>query len=415
MMGAPRSHGLRAGVHDPRSHQATTEERPAMTSQPPQQPGGYGHQPGEGEEARRPDGGQSAPEQGQPGYGQQPPSYGQPGYGQQPGYGAPYGQPSYGQPGYGQQPGYGAPYGQPPYGQPDYGQPDYGQPDFGQQPGYGYGQPEQPGYGYGQPGSGAQHPQPYGQPPYGQSPWGQPAYGQQAPWGQPYGQQPPAQQPWAPQARSGPQVGLDRTRVHRGDWLVTLCAVAFLLFAALPWFTFDFGFGFSESINGFDFTLVTTAAVLLVLAAVWSLLPAVVDLGLPFPRGFVTVGLTSLALLLTFAEWLSSFEGGFSPFALLTFLTAAAAVVVAVLTLLRQPHSRPGTTSAGTPWPTQQPGQPWQPATYGQQQPPYAAPSAPEQSPPTPPGSTTPPSEGDRDPHRPGGSTASGAGADPSA
>jgi hypothetical protein len=377
MMGAPRSHGLRAGVHDPRSHQATTEERPAMTSQPPQQPGGYGHQPGEGEEARRPDGGQSAPEQGQPGYGQQPPSYGQPGYGQQPGYGAPYGQPPYGQPG--------------------------------------YGQPEQPGYGYGQPGSGAQHPQPYGQPPYGQSPWGQPAYGQQAPWGQPYGQQPPAQQPWAPQARSGPQVGLDRTRVHRGDWLVTLCAVAFLLFAALPWFTFDFGFGFSESINGFDFTLVTTAAVLLVLAAVWSLLPAVVDLGLPFPRGFVTVGLTSLALLLTFAEWLSSFEGGFSPFALLTFLTAAAAVVVAVLTLLRQPHSRPGTTSAGTPWPTQQPGQPWQPATYGQQQPPYAAPSAPEQSPPTPPGSTTPPSEGDRDPHRPGGSTASGAGADPSA
>ncbi len=349
-----------------------------MTSQPPQQPGGYGHQPGEGEDARRPDGGQSAPEQAQPGYGQQPPSYGQPEYGQQPGYGAPYGQPPY-----------------------------------GQQPGYGYGQ--QPGYGYGPPGSGAQYPQPYGQPPYGQSPRDQPAYGQQAPWGQPYGQQPPAQQPWAPQARSGPQVGLDRTRVHRGDWLVTLCAVVFLLFAALPWFTFDFGFGFSESINGFDFTLVTTAAVLLVLAAVWSLLPAVVDLGLPFPRGFVTVGLTSLALLLTFAEWLSSFEGGFSPFALLTFLTVAAAAVVAVLTLLRQPHSRPGTTSAGTPWPTQQPGQqPWQPATYGQQ-PPYAAPSAPEQSPPTPPGSTTPPSGGDRDPHRPGGSTASGAGVDPSA
>jgi hypothetical protein len=393
MMGAPRSHGLRAGVHDPRSHQATTEERPAMTSQPPQQPGGYGHQPGEGEEARRPDGGQSAPEQGQPGYGQQPPSYGQPGYGQQPGYGAPYGQPGYGQPG-------------------------YGQPDFGQQPGYGYGQPEQPGYGYGQPGSGAQHPQPYGQPPYGQSPWDQPAYGQQAPLRQPYGQQPPAQQPWAPQARSGPQVGLDRTRVHRGDWLVTLCAVAFLLFAALPWFTFDFGFGFSESINGFDFTLVTTAAVLLVLAAVWSLLPAVVDLGLPFPRGFVTVGLTSLALLLTLAEWLSSFEGGFSLFALLTFLTAAAAVVVAVLTLLRQPRSRQATTPGGTPWPTQHPtqqaGQQWQAVPYGQQ-PPYAAPSAPGQAPPTTQWPATPPSEGDRDPRRPGGSTASGAGADPSA
>ena len=370
-----------------------------MTSQPPQQPGGYGHQPGEGEDAGRPtagsppDGGQSAPGQAQPWYGQQSPSYGQPGYGQQPGYGAPYGQPG--------------------YGPPSYGQPSYGEPGYGQQT----------GYGYGQPGHGAQYPQAYGQPPYGQSPWGQPghgqpAYGQQAPWGQPYGQQPPAQQPWAPPARSGTPAGLDRKRVHRGDWLVTLCAVAFLLFAALPWFTFDFGFGFSESINGFDFSLVTTAAVLLVLAAVWSLLPAVVDLGLPFPRGFVTVGLTSLALLLTLVEWLTTFEGGFSPFALLTFLTAAAAVVVAVLTLLRQPHSRPVTTPGGTSWPTQQtgqPGQPWQPAPYGQQQPPDAVPSAPEQSPPTPPGSATPPSESDRDPRRPGGSTASGAGSDPSA
>ncbi|SDL62990.1 hypothetical protein SAMN05660642_00487 [Geodermatophilus siccatus] len=350
-----------------------------MTSQPPQQPGGYGHQPGEGEDARRPDGGQSAPEQAQPWYGQQPPSYGQPGYGQQPGYGAAYGQP--------------------PYGQPGYGQPSYGQP----------------GYGYGQPGHAAQYPQPHGQPPYGQSPWGQPAYGQQTPWGQPYGQQLPAQQPWAPPARSGPQVGLDRKRVYRGDWLVALCAVAFLFSAALPWFTFDFGFGFSESINGFDFSLVTTAAVLLVLAAAWSLLPAVVDLGLPFPRGFVTVGLTSLALLLTLVGWLSTFEGGFSPFALLTFLTAAAAVVVAVLTLLRQPHSRPVTTPGGTSWPTQQTGQPWQPAPYGQQQPPHAAPSAPEQSPSTPPGPATPPSGGDRDPRRPGGSTASGTGSDPSA
>ncbi|WP_198588262.1 hypothetical protein [Geodermatophilus chilensis] len=363
-----------------------------MTSQPPQPPGGYGHQPGEGDDAHRPDGGQTAP--GRPGYGQPPPSYGQPG-----------------QPVYGQHPGHGTPYGQPAYGQPAYGQPAYGQQGYGQQPGHGYGQP---GYGapYGQPGYGAQYPQqPHGQPPYGQVPWGQgqPPYGQQTPWGQPYGQ-PQAQQPWAPPARSGAQVGLDRTRVYRGDWLVALCAAAFLLFATLPWFTFDFGFGFAETINGFDFGLVATAAVLLVLAGVWSLLPAVVDLGLPFPRGFVTVGLTSLALLLTLVEWLSTFEGGFSLFALLTFLTAAAAVVVAVLTLLRQPRSRPGTAAGGTTWPGQQPAQPWQPTAYGgQQPPPYAAPSVPEQSPPT------PPSEGDRDPRRPGGSTASGAGSDPSA
>jgi hypothetical protein len=357
-----------------------------MTSQPPQPPGGYGHQPGDGEEGLRPDGGQSA--QGQPEYEQQPPSYGQAGYEQQPGYGGAYGQPPYGQPGYGQ----------PGYGQPAYGQPAYGAP-------------------YGQPGHGAQYPQPHGQPPYGQSAQGQPAYGQLTPWGQPYGQHP--QQPWTPPARSGAQLGLDRSRVYRGDWLVTLCAAAFLLFAALPWFTLDFGFGFSESINGFDFSLVTTAAVLMVLAAVWSLLPAVVDLGLPFPRGFVTVGLTSLALLLTLAEWLSSFEGGFSLFALLTFLTAAAAVVVAVLTLLRQPRSRLSSSPGGTPWPsqqpTQQPGQHWQSVPYGQQQPPYAAPAAPGQAPPTAPGPAIPPSEGDPDPRRPGGSTAAGAGSDPSA
>jgi hypothetical protein len=398
------------GVDDPRSHQATTEERPAMTTQPPQPPGGYGHQPGDGEEGLRPDGGQAA--QGRTGYGQQPSSHGQPGY-EQAGYGGPSGQPGYGQLGYGQQP---SSHGQPGYEQPGYGGPS-GQPGYGQPPGYGYGQP---GYGapYGQPGHGPQYPQPHGQSAYGPSAWGQPAYGQQTPWGQPYGQQP--QQPWAPPARSGgAHVGLDRSRVYRGDWLVTLCAAAFLLFAALPWFTFDFGFGFSESINGFDFGLVTTAAALLVLAAVWSLLPAVVELGLPFPRGFVTVGLTSLALLLTLAEWLSSFEGGFSLFALLTFLTAAAAVVVAVLTLLRQPRSRLSSSPGGTPWPsqqpTQQPGQHWQSVPYGQQQPPYAAPAAPGQAPPTAPGPAIPPSEGDRDPRRPGGSTAAGAGSDPSA
>lgn len=379
-----------------------------MTSQPPQPPGGYGHQPGEGEDARRPDGGQSA---------------GQPGYGEQSGYGGPYGQPPYGQPpysppgygqypGYGQHPGYGAPaYGQQPdYGQypsPDqqgYGTPGYGTPGYGQQPGYGalgYGQ--QPGYGvpgYGQqPGYGAQYPQ-------------QPPAGQQAPWGQPYGQQPPAR-PWAPPTRSGAQVGFDRTRVYRGDWLVALCAVAFLLFATLPWFTFDFGFGFSESINGFDFGLVTIAAVLLVVAAVWSLLPAVVELRMPFPRGSVTVGLTSLALMLTLVEWLSTFEGGFSVSALLTFLTAAAAVVVAVLTLLRQPRSHPA--PGGTSSSPQPPAQPWHPTGYGEPSPPHAAPSAPEQAPPPAPGPATPPSEGDRDPRRPGGSTASGAGSDPSA
>jgi hypothetical protein len=152
--------------------------------------------------------------------------------------------------------------------------------------------------------------------------------------------------------------------------------------------------------------------VLLVVAGVWALLPAVRDLGLPFPRGFVTVGLTALAFLLTLAEWLSTFEGGFSLFALLTLLAAAAALTVAVLPLLRRLPARPAAAAGGTSWPPQQqPDQPWQPPaqqpTYGQQ--PWPAP---EQSSP---GSATPPSPGERDHGRPGGSTASGAGSDPSA
>ncbi len=414
-----------------------------MTSQPPQPPGGYGHQPGEGEDERRTDGEPSTPEQPQQGpartgYGQQAPpgqpGQGHPGYGQHP-YGPPeYGQSGYGQqapywqPGYGHQPQYGQPqYGQPQYGQPQYGQPSYGQPQYGQ-PGYG-----QPGPGaqppYGQPGYGAQYPQQaYGQPhygeQYGQQPWGQPGYGQPGygapqygqppPWGPSYGQQFPAPQPFARPA-GGAQVGLDRRRLDRGDVLVALSGAAFLVFAALPWFTFDFGFGFAESINGFDFGLVTTAAVLLVLAALWSLLPAVVDLRLPFPRGFVTVGLASLAFLLTLVEWLSTFEGGFSLFALLTLLAAVAALASAAFAVLRQLRHQP---AAAAGWASQQPGQTWPPAgqqaAYGQQ--PLDRPTSTDEPPPPERShATPPPSEGDRDDDRPGGSTASGAGSGPSA
>jgi hypothetical protein len=392
-----------------------------MTSQPPQPPG-------EGEDERRRESGPHPPEspmpgplqQGEPGPGQHP--YGQPSpYGQS----SPYGQPSYGQqPPYGQgQPGYGAP--PAPYGQPGYGEPSsYGQPGYGQQPPYGqqpYGQ-GQPGYGappapYGQPGYGMPYQQqPYGQPQYGQPQYGQPQYGQPQ-WDPPpgharprYGQQPPwgasyGQQPSGPPAGMGSRDAVDRGRPYRGELLVTLCAVAFLVFAALPWFTFDFGFGFAESINGFDFGLVTTAAVLLVAAGAWALLTAVVDLGLPFPPGFVTVGLTALAFLLTLAEWLSTFEGGFSLFALLTLLAVAAALAVAVGTLLRRLRTRPGAAGGSRRPVPQQPGRPWQPT--GQQ--PASTPEQPSPGSPPPPGAERGPGPSG------GGSTASGPGSDPSA
>lgn len=382
-----------------------------MTSQPPQPPGGYGHRPGEGGDERRPDDGRTAPGQPDPaGYGQQPPPYGQPPQYGQPQYGQPqYGQPAHGQhpygpPGYAQQPGYGPqpPYGQPPYGQAPHGQPQYGQAPYGQQPW------EQP---YGQP--------PYGQPQYAPPPgYGQPPYGQQPPWGQPYGQQPPWTppgygQPYRRPPGSGTQVGFDRSRLHRTDLLVAVSTLLFLLFAVLPWFTFDFGFGFSESINGFDLGLVTTAAALLVVATVWSLLPAFVGMRLPFPRGAVTVGLTALAFLLTVVEWLTTFEGGFSLFALLTVLAAAAALAFAVLALLRELNARPAPAGG---WASQQPGGPWapdQPAGHGQQAPATAEqplPPAPEQPRRIPPDPAVPPADRDRGPDRPGGSTASGAG-----
>ena len=396
-----------------------------MTSQPPQPPGGYGQQPGEGGDERRPDDGRTAPGQpDQPGYGQLPPPYGQPQYGQPP-YGQPgYGQQPYGQPGYGQQPGYGVqPYGQSPSGQPPYGQPQYGQSPQGQ-PQYGQAQYGQPQYGQ-QPWEQSYGQAPYGQPQYAPPPgyaqppgYGQPPYGQQPPWGQPYGQQPPWAppgygQPYGRPPGSGTQVGFDRSRLHRADLLVAVSTLLFLLFAVLPWFTFDFGFGFSESINGFDLGLVTTAAALLVLATVWSLLPAFVGMRLPFPRGAVTVGLTALAFLLTVVEWLTTFEGGFSIFALLTVLASAAALAFAVLGLLRELNARP---AAAGGWASQQPGGPWaqhQPAGHGQQDPATAEqslPPAPEQPHPTRPDPATPSADRDHGPDRPGGSTASGAG-----
>jgi hypothetical protein len=133
--------------------------------------------------------------------------------------------------------------------------------------------------------------------------------------------------------------------------------VLFLVCAVLPWFTFDFGFGISESINGFDFSLVTGSFVLLLLATVWALLPAVYPVAVPFPRSVVTVGLTGLAFLLTLLEWISTFEAGFSVFALLTFLAAAAALAFALLRLLpelRSTPSLPGSLGDAAQWANQQ-------------------------------------------------------------
>src|SRR4051794_7999774 len=109
---------------------------------------------------------------------------------------------------------------------------------------------------------------------------------------------------------------------------------------ALPWFSidgFDLGSGFEVpgvSVNGFDSGTLTFALVLLLLAAAWTLLPAVTDVPVPFPRSFITAGLAALVFLLTLIEWLSTFDAGFSFFGLMTFLASAAVLAFAGLRAL---------------------------------------------------------------------------------
>jgi hypothetical protein len=211
-----------------------------------------------------------------------------------------------------------------------------------------------------------------------------PPYGQQPPAGQPYGQpQPgPGHNPYAQPAGSGGSMSFDAKRLKMADYVVAGGTLLFLVFAILPWYSEDFGFGASISVNGLDLSTITTAFVLFLLATAWTLLPAVYDLPLPFPRSFVTVGLAGLGLLLTLFGWIDSFDlPDFSVFALLTFLSAVAITAFAVLRLLPELKNRPalpGGVANAAQWANQQaPGsgshpqgpqqQYGQPQQYGQQ------------------------------------------------
>jgi hypothetical protein len=124
------------------------------------------------------------------------------------------------------------------------------------------------------------------------------------------------------------------------DYGVAGGTLLYLILAFLPWFVVGEDF-FSISLSGFDSGNVTTAFVLLLLATAWALLPAFVDLKLGFPRSWGTVGLAGLAWLLTLFAWIASFDGDFSIWALLGFLTATAILVFAVLALLPELRNRP--------------------------------------------------------------------------
>jgi len=309
-------------------------------SQPPHEPPGGQPPLGGG-----PGAAEGGPQPGQPPHGQQPP-YGPPGQPQQ------YGE-QHGRSGYPQQ------YAPPPYGQPPYGQPQYAPPPYGQS---GYPQ------AYGQSPYGQQQ---YAQPPYGQQHGGQPGYPQQ--YGPPHGGPPP---PYGRAPGAGASFSVDLKRLHPLDHGVAGGTLLFLVLGLLPWWRFGddiFGVTFSGYENG----LVSSAAVLFVLATVWALLPGFVRATVTFPRASVTVGLASLGLVLTLFAWLDTLRYWFSFWALLGFLTAAAITAVAGLALGRDLRERPARPS-GPPvgyWPGQ-------PSPYASTQPLQQYPAAGQYPPP---------------------------------
>jgi hypothetical protein len=313
------------------------------------------------------------------------------------------------------------------------------QPEHGQQPGDGqhppvpppgYGQQPQ-GYGPPPPGYGPQ-PQGYGPPPgYGPQPQGYgppPGYGQQP---QGYGPPPdqgragrPTPHPWGQQSGTGGGFSFAPKKLRMADYVIAGGTLLFFVLALFPWFSVEDDFFGEFSYSGFDFGNVTTAFVLFLLATAWTLLPAFMDLELGFPRSWITVGLTAVAWLLTLFAWIDSFEGDFSVWALLGFLTASAILLFAVLALLPEMRNRPGLPgglASAAQW-ANQPAPGLGQLHGGSGQHPGSAPPPPQSSPPQYPGAPggpggpgglgapgAPPSAPPPPPSR-GGSTASGEG-----
>jgi hypothetical protein len=166
-----------------------------------------------------------------------------------------------------------------------------------------------------------------------------------------------------PAAGSGtpamPRTGVDLGRLRLADCAVAAGTLLYLVFAILPWYridAFDLGSGFrlpGLSVNGFDSGILTSAVVLLLLASVWALLPAIADLPVPFPRAFLTAGLAALAFVLTLIEWLATVDVGFTLMGLLAFLSSVAVLAFAALRVLPEvgePGSLPGVLTRAAQW-----------------------------------------------------------------
>jgi hypothetical protein len=205
---------------------------------------------------------------------------------------------------------------------------------------------------------------------------------------------------------------VDFKRLRMADYVVAGGTLLFFILALLPWRDYGDEFFGPITLSGFSSGAVSSAFVLFLLATAWALMPAFYDLNVGFPRAWITVGLAALGFLLTLVAWIGSFDAGFSLWALLGLLTAAAILLFALFTLLPQLRNGPAVPGAlagaaqwaNQPAPDPTAGQQDRP-THGIPPPPppapWAAPGATSgteapatgTSPPPPPGYPEPPGE----------------------
>jgi hypothetical protein len=143
-------------------------------------------------------------------------------------------------------------------------------------------------------------------------------------------------------------LSVDFRRLPVAAYVVAGGTLLYLVLALFPWWDYGDRFFFGR-LSGFSSGQVNSAFVLFLMATAWSLLPAFHDAAVGFPRAGITVGLAGLGFLLTAIAWIDTFDAGFSIWALLGLLTAAAILGFSVLTLLpelRKPPAPPGAPAA---------------------------------------------------------------------
>jgi hypothetical protein len=185
--------------------------------------------------------------------------------------------------------------------------------------------------------------------------------------------QPPGPNPDVQPAGTGGGFTLDLEKLRVPDYVIAGGTLLYLVLGILPWVDFGDYFGVDipgGAISGFEFSdLVTFSLLLLLLSTVWALLPAVAQFDPGFARGWATVGLTGLGLLLTLFAWIRALGYDFEIWPLLALLTAAAIMLFALRSLLSELRTRPALPGglAAAAQRADQPAPEW--GHQGQQQP----------------------------------------------